>query len=85
MEPYTRINDVIISGLNIKTRSYARALTAGEADEQDASSTEQQVATFLQSEGIQLDRDNIEAYHAAQGQTGCYPEVCQPKTQDHAA
>lgn len=66
LEQYTRINDVVISGLNIKARSYARALTAGEGgepDELDVSSTEQQVATFLQSKGVQLDCDNIEACH----------------------
>ncbi len=66
LEQYTRINDVIISRLNIKARSYARALTAGEGGEPselDVSSTEQQVATFLQSKGIQLDCDNIEACH----------------------
>uniref|UniRef100_A0A667WNB1 DUF4795 domain-containing protein n=1 Tax=Myripristis murdjan TaxID=586833 RepID=A0A667WNB1_9TELE len=66
LEQYSRINDDVISGLNIKARSYARAVTAGdggEPDELDVSSTEQQVATFLQSKGIELDCNNIEACH----------------------
>lgn len=66
LEQHTRINDVIISGLNIKARSYARVLTAGEGgepDELDVSSMEQQVAIFLQSKGVQLDCNNIEACH----------------------
>ncbi|KAK5910563.1 hypothetical protein CesoFtcFv8_004387 [Champsocephalus esox] len=49
LEQYTRINDVIITGLKVKPRSYARAVGAdagGEPGELDASSTEQQVAAF---------------------------------------
>ncbi|KAI4793662.1 hypothetical protein KUCAC02_032576 [Chaenocephalus aceratus] len=64
LEQYTRINDVIITGLKVRPRSYARAVGAdagGEPGELDASSTEQQVAAFLQSKGIQLDCNNIEA------------------------
>ncbi len=66
LEQYTRINDVIITGLHIKPRTYAQAVTTadgGEPDDLDVSSTEQQVATFLQSKGIQLDCDKIEACH----------------------
>ncbi|CAL8253034.1 unnamed protein product [Merluccius merluccius] len=66
LEQYTRINNVIISGLHIKARSYARAVTAGNGgkpNDLDVSSTEQQVATFLKSKGIQLDCGNIEACH----------------------
>lgn len=66
LEQYTRMNDVIITGLYIKPRSYARAVTAGSKEEQgdlDGSSAEQQVAGFLQSKGIDLDCNNIEACH----------------------
>lgn len=66
LEQYTRMNDVIVTGLRIKPRSYARAVTAdngGEPGEQDVSSAEQQVAAFLQSKGIEVDCDNIEACH----------------------
>ena len=66
LEQYSRINDVIVSGLRIKPRSYARALGAnnerGRGDTEDES-TEQQVAAFLQTKGITLDCDNIEACH----------------------
>ncbi|KAJ8416221.1 hypothetical protein AAFF_G00382430 [Aldrovandia affinis] len=43
LEQYTRINDVIITGLSIKLRSYARAVTpenGGEPAELDVTSTE---------------------------------------------
>lgn len=52
LAPDTRLND--------------RALTAdteGEPGKVDVSSTEQQVAAFLQSKGIDLNCDNIEACH----------------------
>ena len=60
------MNDVVITGLQLKPWSCARAVTAnngGEPGELDVSSTEQQVAAFLQSKGIHLDFDNIEACH----------------------
>jgi len=66
LEQYTRINDVVITGLRIKPRSYARAVTpdnVGEPREQDVSSVEQQVVTFLQSKGIEMGCDHIEACH----------------------
>lgn len=67
LEQYSRMNDVIVTGLHIKPRSYARAVAAdngGECGEIEANSTEQQVAAFLQDKGIQLDCNSIEA---------CYP------------
>ncbi|KAJ8394096.1 hypothetical protein AAFF_G00049010 [Aldrovandia affinis] len=66
LEQYTRINDVFITGLSIKPRSYARAVTpenGGEPAELDVTSTERQVAAFMQSKDIQLDCNNIEACH----------------------
>lgn len=67
LEQYTRINDVIITGIKIKPRSYARALTpdnnGGEPGEMEAISTELQVTEFLQAKGIKLDCGNIEACH----------------------
>lgn len=67
LEQYTRINDIVITGLPIKPRSYARAVSAGSEGEPgcelDASSTEQQVAAFLQSKGIALDYNQVEACH----------------------
>ena len=68
LEQYSRINDVIITGLTIKPRSYARAVEPegnGDAasEEKNASSTEQQVAAFMESNGIILDTNNLEACH----------------------
>lgn len=66
LEQYTRMNDIILTGLVVKPRSYANAvatLNEGETNEKDATSVEQQVTAFLHSTGIELDRDNIEACH----------------------
>lgn len=66
LEQYSRINDVIVTGLRIKPRSYARAVTTdngGEPGEQDDRSAEQQVAAFFHSKGIEVDLNNIEACH----------------------
>lgn len=66
LEQYTRMNDVIITGLRIKPRSYARAVAAdnvGGPGEEDVNSTEHQVVTFLRSKGVEVDYNNIEACH----------------------
>ncbi|KAJ8408799.1 hypothetical protein AAFF_G00246170 [Aldrovandia affinis] len=66
LEQYTRMNDIIVTGLRIKPRSYTKAVTAdhgGEPSELEANSVEQQVAAFLQSKGIDVDCNNIEACH----------------------
>lgn len=66
LEQYTRMNDIIISGLPIRPRTYARAVDTSSGDgatELDTSSTEQQVAAFLRSKGIDLNCDNVEACH----------------------
>ncbi|CAL8402585.1 unnamed protein product [Gadus morhua 'NCC'] len=66
LEQYTRVNDVIVTGLNIKPWSYARAVTVdngGEPGGQDVRSVEQQVAAFLQSKGIDMDWNSVEACH----------------------
>lgn len=64
LEQYTRINDVVVTGLKIKPRSYARAVADDGADtEEREASAEQQVATFLGSKGIVLDPEDLEACH----------------------
>ncbi|CAL8325988.1 unnamed protein product [Merluccius merluccius] len=69
LEQYTRMNDIIVTGLQIKPRSYAKAASATvnngdqEPNELDAISVEQQVAAFLDTRGIKLDCDDIEACH----------------------
>ncbi|KAI9517872.1 hypothetical protein NQZ68_001041 [Dissostichus eleginoides] len=74
LEQYTRMNDLIISGLKTRHRSYARAAAASEdtaagrggadAPEVDRESLEQQVLCFLESKGISVDSGDIEACHA---------------------
>ena len=73
LEQYSRMNDLIISGLRTKHRSYARAAAASEdtaagrqgtdASEDDRESLEQQVLCFLESKGISVDSGDIEACH----------------------
>lgn len=66
LEQYSRINDVVITGIPIRPRSYARVLGSnneGETAEEDIASTELQVAAFLQSKDIHLDCNYIEACH----------------------
>lgn len=64
LEQYTRMNDLIITGLEIKPRTYARAAAAArEPSEEDLVSVEQQVIQFMQSKGITLDNKDIEACH----------------------
>lgn len=64
LEQYTRINDIIISGLEIKPRTYARAAAPeGEPTEPDLESVEQQALRFLNSKGISVSNEDIEACH----------------------
>ncbi|CAL8305163.1 unnamed protein product [Merluccius merluccius] len=69
LEQYTRMNDIIVTGLQIKPRLYAKVASATvnngdqEPNELDAISVEQQVAAFLDTRGIKLDCDDIEACH----------------------
>lgn len=69
LEQYSRLNDVIVSGLEIKPRSYARALTSaelengGEPTDAEVESVEQQVTAFFNNKGISINSDNIEACH----------------------
>lgn len=64
LEQYSRMNDVVISGLDIRPRSYARAAApGGEPTQQDFDSVEQQVISFLGSRGITVDSRDIEACH----------------------
>lgn len=64
LEQYSRLNDIMVSGLETKPRSYARAVRPdGEPTEPDLDSLELQVANFFDSKGIKLDSRDIEACH----------------------
>lgn len=68
LEQYSRINDVIMTGLKIKPRSYAQAAASGTGNEEEpseleANSAEQQVVAFLATKNIKVNMDTIEACH----------------------
>ena len=67
LEQYTRMNDVIVSGLRTRPSSFAAAVKSGvqgaEPKDQDLDSVEQQVVEFLQKKGISINKDTIEACH----------------------
>lgn len=56
LEQYSRINDIVVTGLKIKPQSYAKAaVSSGRGDvfnEEDNQSVEQQLIKFLQSNEI---------------------------------
>ena len=64
-EQYSRINDLIVSGLKTTPPSYARAAATSleEPTESDIASIEDQVIAFLDKKGIQVDKEDIEACH----------------------
>lgn len=74
MEQFSKLNDVIVSGLDIRPRTYAAAARAAMAqrgpkqqrlppDEEDRMTAEMEVVAFLHSKGILINSDNIEACH----------------------
>ena len=91
LEQYSRLNDIIVTGLEPKPCTYARALTTlngGETSEQDATSVEQQVTVFLHSKGIELDSVNIEACHPLPRRSKTdkhHNSVCQQEPQNGTA
>lgn len=78
LEQYSRLNDVIVTGLKIKPRSYAHAVAAGKEEEPgelEVSSAEQQVVAFLASKDIHLNVDTIEACHPLPMKKNIMPAV----------
>ena len=70
LEQYTRIDDLIISGLGVRHTSYARAAAHGNAREtpdaatqDDLENVEDQVVGFFASKGINVDKREISACH----------------------
>ncbi len=72
LKQYSQMNDIIISGLQTRHRTYARATVATDdttvghganASEAERESLEQQVVGFLVSKSISIDSGDIEAYH----------------------
>lgn len=65
LKQYSRLNDVIISGLKVKPQSFLQAVKgpALESSPEHDSSTEEQVKAFLNSKKIDIDIDSIKACH----------------------
>jgi len=64
LEQYSRINDLTVSGLQTKPRSYARVETMDALPMvSDIESLEQQVINYLGEKGIQIQTADIEACH----------------------
>lgn len=68
LEQYTRLNDVIITGLPTKPRSYAGAarsgvVTRGSEPSDQEDTVQQQVIEFLQKKHISINENDIEACH----------------------
>ena len=64
LEQYTRIDDIIISGLGVRHSSYANAReTPDAASQDDIENVEDQVVGFFGSRGITVDKREISACH----------------------
>ena len=64
LEQYSRLNNVIVSGLPTKPRSYAKAVGSTSRDDpEEEASVEQQVIDFMEGKGIFINSDHIEACH----------------------
>ncbi|XP_061836564.1 uncharacterized protein [Nerophis lumbriciformis] len=84
LEQYSRMNNVIVSGLKTKHRSYASVAARengpvgreGVQSESEVESLEQQVVSFLGSRRISVDRSDIEACHTLPTRTkGATPAI----------
>ncbi len=67
LEQYTRMEDLIISGLETKHQTYAGAAATAnkgeDAPDHELQTLEQQVTQFLESRNISIARNNISACH----------------------
>lgn len=72
LEQYTRMNDVIISGLSLKPTSYAHAMKGIHREEEGYNESdntiEAQVTDYLLSKNIHIDKNGIEACHTIKSQ-----------------
>lgn len=62
LEEYTRLNEVIVTGLRNKPQTYAQAVMAY-SDNGQQPDEEQQVVTFLKTKALKVDSSDIEACH----------------------
>lgn len=69
LEQNARQDNIVITGLEVKPRSYARVVTGAEATEhasqQELQTLEKQVVSFLQDKDIDIEHNNICLLHLA--------------------
>jgi len=80
LEQYSRMEDVIITGLIIKPRSYARAAVEGrniseDAQLEDLQTLEEQVLNFLAEKDVNLDPNAITACHTLPRRNKASPAI----------
>lgn len=69
LEQYTRMNDIIVTGIKTRPRSFANAVRNRAVEEgadrstQEFVSVEQQVVEYLKNKGMDINSVNIEACH----------------------
>lgn len=65
LEQYSRMNDVIVSGLKIRPRNFLQAVkgVGSEDSLEHEETTEEQVISFLCTKDIKVDKESIEACH----------------------
>ena len=67
MEQYTRMDDVVITGLDIKHQTYSRALSdtdkGEDAPPRELQTLEKQLVQFFENHNMTIDRKNISACH----------------------
>ena len=73
IEQYTRMNDLIISGMKTRHKTYARVVSkegaGSEPTQAETESLEQQVVGFLEGKGIAVATSDIEACHTLPSKT----------------
>lgn len=68
LEQYSRMNDLIVSGLETRHRSYARAVatraSSVDTSESELQTLEEQVVAFFVNKGMPIDSKDIEGCHS---------------------
>ena len=79
LEQYTRMEDVIISGLTTRHRSYARAVSApkegGDPPTEEQGSLETEIINFFGEKNIHIKSESIAACHPLPRKDGAIPAI----------
>lgn len=92
LEQYTRMNDIIVTGIKTRPRSFANAVRNRAVEEgadrstQEFVSVEQQVVEYLKNKGMDINSVMSPSPPGRRGQAGVnYPEVCKQEIQKQDA